>query len=580
MSLRRLLGLVLMAITVVWGCSQSPTASSKEGLPMTPSKPGSGLEFVLSEGSPGADEARRPPQARAQPLDATRTEALMRRLPALKELPGQKQDFALRESSLPPPRAGRTEAVPFPAPVKPEPAPKIEKGPLTVLRFAPEGEVEVVPQLSLTFSQPMVAVTSHAETMAPGVPVKLTPSPEGNWRWVGSRTLLFEPRGGDVSPGHAQHRFPKATEYTVEVPAGTRSATGGELGQAVRFTFKTPPVKLEGYSPSGGPHGLEPLMYATFDQDVDSAAVLANLQVSIGQIDVPIRKADPKEVAGSGLDPASRRWVAFKAVSRLEPAHTYTVSVRAGTPSAEGPLKTPAAQTFTFRTYDPFRIEESRCGWNNVCRPLEPFYVRFNNPIDPEKFDPDTMLRVEPKLPGLHVDASGTVLWIRGQTKGRTKYTVRLAPELPDSFGQTLGKEVVRTFDVGTAEPSLRSQGGQMVVLDPYAKPVYPVFLINHKKLRVRLWSVTPEDWPEYLKRLREQRHDKDFVPPGRPVQDEVVQTGAREDELTELPLRLDKGLQNGKGMVVVQVEPAPQNARYLIRLISWVQVTGIGLDA
>src|SRR5206468_5337693 len=101
---------------------------------------------------------------------------------------------------------------------------------LRVLRFMPEGKVPLAPELSVTFSQPMVAVTSQGD--AAGVqPVKLAPQPPGNWRWIGTRTVLFDP----------QIRFPMATTYTVEVPAGTKSATGNVLKDAAKFTFETPP---------------------------------------------------------------------------------------------------------------------------------------------------------------------------------------------------------------------------------------------------------------------------------------------------------------------------------------------------
>jgi len=43
-----------------------------------------------------------------------------------------------------------------------------------------------------------------------------------------------------VRRGRADVRFPMATTYQVEVPAGTKSATGGVLKDAVKFTFETP----------------------------------------------------------------------------------------------------------------------------------------------------------------------------------------------------------------------------------------------------------------------------------------------------------------------------------------------------
>src|SRR6185295_5237365 len=91
----------------------------------------------------------------------------------------------------------------------------------------------LAPELSVTFSQPMVEVTSQGDA-AGTVPVKLTPEPKGRWRWIGTRTIVFDP---DV-------RFPQATTYTVEVPAGTRSATGGVLKAATKFSFETPAPSL------------------------------------------------------------------------------------------------------------------------------------------------------------------------------------------------------------------------------------------------------------------------------------------------------------------------------------------------
>jgi len=61
-----------------------------------------------------------------------------------------------------------------------------------VVRRSPEGEVPVAPNVSITFDQPMVAVTSQDEA-AKTVPATLSPQPAGRWRWLGTRTLLFDP---------------------------------------------------------------------------------------------------------------------------------------------------------------------------------------------------------------------------------------------------------------------------------------------------------------------------------------------------------------------------------------------------
>jgi len=51
-------------------------------------------------------------------------------------------------------------------------------GPLEVVRQSPEGDVPIAPNLSVTFSQPMLAVSSQEEA-AENVPVKLSPQTAG-----------------------------------------------------------------------------------------------------------------------------------------------------------------------------------------------------------------------------------------------------------------------------------------------------------------------------------------------------------------------------------------------------------------
>jgi hypothetical protein len=205
----------------------------------------SGLVFRLSEGTDeGAAPAlvARPPAERLADAEARR---VLDRLPPFAAEP-REEPFALREASLPPPRTGRTVRDAFPPPAEAPRPGEAPAGPLEVLRRMPEGDVPLAPHLSVTFSQPMVALDAHEALSRAGVPVRLSPQPPGEWRWVGTRTLVFEPEG----------RFPMATGYRVEVPAGTRRATGrtacsgrpsrtrgGRCGTGRTFGSATPAVR-------------------------------------------------------------------------------------------------------------------------------------------------------------------------------------------------------------------------------------------------------------------------------------------------------------------------------------------------
>ena len=96
----------------------------------------------------------------------------------------------------------------------------------TVVAQSPAGVTSQSPtSVTITFSQPMVAVTSQ-EDASVATPVVLKPQPpRGRWRWIGTRTVVFSP---DV-------RLPQATTYHVEIPAGTQKMRIQVLSGTVNF---------------------------------------------------------------------------------------------------------------------------------------------------------------------------------------------------------------------------------------------------------------------------------------------------------------------------------------------------------
>src|SRR4029078_2723722 len=135
--------------------------------------------------------------------------------------------------------------------------------------------------------------------------------PHGKWRWIGTKTLLFEP---DV-------RFPMATQYSVSVPAGTKSAIGGTLSNTKTWTFTTPPpIVKTTYPDPNTPRPLDSLMFVELDQRIDPAEVLKTIKVSAGSGPVPLRLATTAEIeADPTLKEITKRaakdpWVAVSAI--------------------------------------------------------------------------------------------------------------------------------------------------------------------------------------------------------------------------------------------------------------------------
>ena len=316
--------------------------------------------------------------------------------------------------------------------------------------------------------------------------------------------------------------------------------------------------------------------------------MLPHLRVRAGAVSAALRLATAEEVKGDddvrrlAEQAGESRWVAFRPESPLPSDAAVTVTVGTGTPSAEGPKKTVRAQTWSFRTFGPLKVVTHQCGWGAGCPPLTPFQIRFSNPLDAEAFR-EEWVSVTPEVPALRATVFGDTLQVRGRTKGRTTYRVTLSPELLDVFGQTLGESAALTFTVGSARPSLSGPSQDPVVLDPAAGPRLSVFTVNQPSLKVRIYAVTPQDWPSYPAfRQSHARREQEARPPGRLVSEKTVRVASQPDELTETVIDLQAVLPQGLGQAVVMVEPTgvPKDPWERIELVHWVQATRIGLTA
>lgn len=543
---------------------------------------GGQMDIRLSEGMPQPQGIETPPPAVGEPLSADEIARLLARLPALEADPADQTAFQLPPELLPPPRPGKTVRESFP-PIETEAGPGagIETGPLRVLRYAPEGEIAIAPFLSITFNQPMAPLGTLDALTEREVPVSLEPPLPGTWRWVGTRTLTFEYASDQID------RLPKATTYRVTVPAGTKSLAGGVLAEAVTWTFTTPPPRLVQTYPPDRPQPLDPLFVLVFDQRIDPAAMLPFVTVEAGGQAVEIRPASAEETQEMAGQQPEGRWLAFKTRAPLPAATRVTVTVRPGAPSAEGPLVTREAQSYSFSTYAPLRIEEYGCGWyGGDCLPLTSFNIRFNNPLDEEAFR-EGWVKIVPELPGALANASGSILTIQGETRADTVYSVTLSGEIRDVFGQTLGREQTVTFRVSRAEPLLAGPDAPFVTLDPSAQqPALTLYALNHKRLDVQVYAVQPQDWPAFKEYLRTWQNNQPAPLPGSLLMAKTLTLDIPDNTLTQIQIPLEEYTAQGyRQFIVIATPPKP-----LIELDPWrrrsqtvqvwVQVTRLALDA
>jgi hypothetical protein len=276
-----------------------------------------------------------------------------------------------------------------------------------------------------------------------------------------------------------------------------------------------------------------------------------------------------KDVRDLAKKAPADRWLAFRAVdanrnvlNALPAGATVSVSIIAGTPSAEGPRTTQKTATFSFVTFSPLKLVKSGCGYNyeQPCGPGTNWQVEFNNPIDPVVLK-DSQVRVDPPLADLKLSAYNNTLSIEGKQKPETTYRVTLDQSLTDKFEQTLGQDQAVEFKVGPAEPSIGLSREGFVVLDPSGPRQLSVYSVNYQTIKVSLYAVAPEDWVRfqvYIQLHYRGRTDeiaKNARLPGRLVSSRQINLRQSRNEMVETQIDLTPALKDGLGQVIVVVE-------------------------
>ena len=528
------------------------------------------------------------PIAQPKALSDAEAKALLERLPPLPK-PAEIEDFSIRPGSEPPPKTTNTLQQPFPPPATTQIAPAVTNtGAVNITRFAPQGEVEFAQQISISFDRPMVAVSTQGQTLAESVPVTMTPALEGNWRWLGTQTLVFEQKNSE--------RLPMATEYKLDVPTTTKAADGSLLAKPLQWSFKTPTLKLQNSYPSGESVALTPLLFLAFNQRIEPEKVLPFIQIAANgqKLTARLATADEikahKEVAELAKQAPQGQALVLKLEQPLTTKTKVTVNLSAKAPSAEGPRETPAQTLYSFSTYAPLAMTESRCGYGR-CTRYDGAELVFNNPLAPDQ-DLEKLITISPELKQVERNNGGDRIYLSARWQANTTYTVTLSPELKDQYGQALTGKRSFSFKVDKSPANLALTDKILATLDPSMPAELPLYSTNLRNAKLTIQQVAPSDWPAFyqaIQKLRQERYDpkKPLQLPGKLLSQQTLAIKDQTDTLVTTPIALGQWLKEGKfGHLLVWVEageatvkPTNNDSPLQPQLI-WVQGTRLSLDA
>lgn len=375
--------------------------------------------------------------------------------PAAEELLGE---LVPKPGPQKPPQVGEEIKIPFPPP-EPETPPvgvsELPTGPLEVVRRGPDGPQSLVEAIRVSFNHPMVPLASIEDLRAMDVPMQIEPKVEGEFRWMGTRTLAFYPSG----------RLPFSTKYAITIPAGTKSTHGTELAKTESWEITTPTLAIDRSAPyDDQTHWLlESPLVLRFNQPIDASKLASAIELRGGGKTIALEVVPETSWKDDNLEGLISAWVTgtdeawerkrvlvLKPKTKLSPNTNYKLEIPAGV-YGEGPERSDKL-ALDFRTYPPLKLSTSKCD-PSPCSASYGITLEATNQIrDARVVD---KVHVSPEVEGLEINEGWNGISLTGKFVGDTTYTVTVDAGIEDVYKQTLGKPFTASVKLGPLEPGV-----------------------------------------------------------------------------------------------------------------------------
>lgn len=398
---------------------------------------------------------------------------------------------------------------------------------LAVVSARPQGEQQGEVRPAVTFSRPVKSIEMVEDQRAKDAAkpfAKVEPALEGEWRWLGSSTAEFVPKG----------LVPYSTSFTVTVFKGLAALDGAELKADYTFTFTTPRLELQDVSPARGHRWLTPDSNLTllFNQPVEKADLEKALKVTAGGKPVGVKvlkETSIQDERRAAMEEAKKNGRSYEPMSDDERGYRnqqtrYVIDLQGDLPldseiivdldaslhGKSGPLTMSSGEHLSYRTYGPMKLESGRfCEGDWRC-PYGPLVVYSTNEVELETLK--TRIKVTPTVE-LDWDRASSdapdsewemanrrpMTRVPGKWRPGVQYKIEIAGGVGDVFKQSAAEGLKLTQRTADLAPSLITGGSLGLVEKSDKAPVVPVEVSNLDSLEVAMWKLTVPELAKVL---------------------------------------------------------------------------------
>lgn len=413
--------------------------------------------------------------------------------------------------------------------------------PFRVVFAAPAGDASEVSEISVVFSRPLRSLDLDAAVP----PISITPPLPGRWLWIGARALRFAPERNVSLPG--------STAFQVQVPAETRALDGSVLGKAHSFSFTTPRVSLERWSPNANGQLPTVPIDLYFSQVVEPNELARTLSLTATRQGAKEGTKTKQAFRVEIPDAKSPKHLRVVPTSRLPLNSRIEGVIAPGLRGTQGPVPTEKTNQFSFATYGPLQVSASCYPGQRRCQAGGSPQLSFTNPV---KFGSlKRALSVTPEVPlrwesWQRDEADTSYVGLPARLAPGSKITLKLSGDLSDRHGQKLGAPFEATFDIDDFEPRLQI-GVSEGTLTPAAKLSVPIGSLNLPAYDVVRSPMAPEQLLAMLEVGRTQPPYGELLKLPGAKHDVVTPQGARNAQVRH-DFDLSPVLSGGRGAALI----------------------------
>jgi alpha-2-macroglobulin len=414
-----------------------------------------------------------------------------------------------------------------------------KKGDLTVVG-EPKGELEGPVRIVVTFSRNMVPSDKIAQA-AVAPPLKVSPDVGGEAVWANEKTLVVT----------SKKILPVSTRFTATVPKSARSLDGAVLGEDVSFEFWSQRLTGDIEVLGSDRHATkDQLVKISFNNDVAFSQVEKHCSFSAKD-----KKLGVKAAPDSSTDTA--RTFTVQPKGELTMDTEWALTCAAELRGAVGDLGPVAAVEKKFRTYGAMKFVSMAPKGDDIV-PDEGLAIElaFSNPPKAPY-----QMKISPEVVGFPQRCyasggdDGPGISCAVPLEARTSYTITIAAEQEDIFGQKLGAPSELSFRTSDAQPTISLESGYFIA--ELRRPVLPLWTRNVGEIGLRIIDVTPANFHQLSPKLNWwETTPADFKDTKLAVKEQVVKIGGEKNKWGQRPIDPAEllGKKAGPGMYYVEV--------------------------